>query len=349
VRRWSSPAGDAPASWAVVHSRRGTRLPARAGAASLARVDELGRILRDQEGIVARRQALAGGMTRAMVEWKLSRGDWLAVHPGVYAAHTGPLTGRQRAWAAVLLHWPAALSHESAIDRPSPRIHVAVELGRHLVERPGIALHRVSGFEDRVFWNLTPPRVQYEHAVLDVAEGAAELDAIAVLAEACSSRRTWAARLEQVLASRGRCRRRAWFAALLDDIDQGTCSVLEQRWLEEERRHGLPRGRRQKPAGTSQRRMFRDVEYEEQAFVLELDGRLGHETAADRDRDLERDLDAAIDRLETVRLGYGQVVGRGCVTAAKVGRILQRKGWTGAPVRCPQCPRDMKQGGRSGR
>ena len=37
------------------------------------------------------------------------------VHPGVYVNHTGELTWLQRAWAAVLFAWPAALSHDSAL------------------------------------------------------------------------------------------------------------------------------------------------------------------------------------------------------------------------------------------
>jgi hypothetical protein len=59
---------------------------------------------------------------------------------------------------------------------------------------------------------------------------------------------------------------------------------------------------------------------------------------------MERDLDAAVDRLETVRLGYGQVIERGCRTAAKVARILRRKGWTGEFVRCPDRPPDEDRG-----
>jgi hypothetical protein len=301
-------------------------------------MEEIGWILRDQDGVISRRQALDAGLSRAALEWKLRRGQWVTVHSGVYAAQTGRLSWQQRAWAAVLLYWPAALSHESAIDRQSDLIHVAVGADRHLAERPGIKLHRVRGFDERVYWNLMPPRIQYEHAVLDVAEDAGELDAIAVIAEACAGKRTWPARMSQVLAGRARCPSRTWFAALLRDIEQGTCSVLEQRWLETERRHGLPTGRRQKPAVDGARRMFRDVAYEAYGLLVELDGRLGHDTTEDRDRDMERDLDAAIDRLETVRLGYGQVIGRGCRTAAKVARILRRKGWDGEFVPCPDCP-----------
>lgn len=73
--------------------------------------------------------------------------------------------------------------------------------------------------------------------------------------------------------------------------------------------------------------------------MVELDGRLYHDTAAARDRDLERDLDAAIEAEHTVRIGYGQVFDRACGTAAKIARLLQRRGWEGTAVGCPRCAR----------
>ena len=45
----------------------------------------------------------------------LRRREWARVHPGVYVAHTGPLSWPQRAWSAVLLVAPAALSGSSAL------------------------------------------------------------------------------------------------------------------------------------------------------------------------------------------------------------------------------------------
>lgn len=52
---------------------------------------------------------------------------------------------------------------------------------------------------------------------------------------------------------------------------------------------------------------------------------------------MERDLDAALDLEDTVRLGYGQVLGRPCRTAAKLGRLLRLRGWAGAATPCPDC------------
>lgn len=80
--------------------------------------------------------------------------------------------------------------------------------------------------------------------------------------------------------------------------------------------------------------MFRDVVHggsnPRWRQVVELDGRMFHESSVARDRDLERDLDTALGGADTVRLGYGQVLGRPCATAAKLARLFQLRGWRGA-------------------
>lgn len=66
-------------------------------------MDEISRLLRDQGGVVARRQLLdLDGVDRVEVTRMLRRRDLTEVHRGVYVEHTGPLTWSQRAWAAVL-------------------------------------------------------------------------------------------------------------------------------------------------------------------------------------------------------------------------------------------------------
>jgi len=317
-------------------------------------MDEIAALLSLQDGVIARRQVLAAGLTPTYVARKLRRREWVQVHPGVYVDHTGPLTWRQRAWAAVLACWPAALDGRSALrahEGPGRRgttdagpIEIVVAHGRHPTAPDGVRARSSRRFEDAVQPNLSPPRMRYDAAAIDLADGAEnELDAIAVLADACGGRRTTAGRLQAELANLSRVRRRDWLSAILLDVAEGTCSVLEHGYLTRvERPHGLPRGLRQVPATTDTgRRMFRDVTYGEGRprwrQIVELDGRLDHGSARARDADLERDLDAALDREHTVRLGYGQVFGRACSTASKIGRLLQVRGWAGAAIPCPNC------------
>lgn len=312
-------------------------------------MDRVDGVLRLQDGAIARRQALASGMTSEDIRRLLRRKDWATAHPGVYVDHTGPLPWQQRAWVAVLHAGPrAALADESALraaEGPGRRsfddgapIHVAVDRSRRVVAPPGIVVHRTSRLDERVLWNVGPPRLRYEEAAIDVAVGrATDLGAIAVLSGVCQSRRTTAARLLEVLAGRARVRRRAWLGAVLRDVADGTCSALEHGYLTlVERPHGLPVAQRQAAAGARTGLVFRDADYG--PLLVELDGRLFHDTALQRDRDFERDLDAALDGQDTRRLSWGQVFDRPCGTAGKIGVLLRRRGWDGLPRRCgPTC------------
>ncbi|MBA8802815.1 very-short-patch-repair endonuclease [Nocardioides ginsengisegetis] len=104
-----------------------------------------------------------------------------------------------------------------------------------------------------------------------------------------------------------------------------------------ERAHGLPRGRRQASHRHAGSLMFRDVQYDDLELVVELDGRLFHGSVRARDRDMDRDLFAAVDGSETLRLGWGQVFDRPCATARGVAAVMRRRGWTGALRTRPTC------------
>jgi hypothetical protein len=271
--------------------------------------------------------------------------------PGVFVDHTGPPTWCQRAWAGVLFYWPAALSDDSCLrafagrdwrrDGDDDPIRLAVDDQRSVNQREGYRVRRVVGLADKVQWHLGPPRLRIEEAAIDLAGRAgSELEALGVLADLCQSRRTTASRLLLTLGKRRRLPRRTWLSEVLRDIENGTCSALEHGYLTRvERAHGLPRGRRQATTLSGGGSIFRDVDYDPLPLLVELDGRLFHDSARQRDRDLERDLDAAVDGRHTVRLGWGQVFDRGCATAARVGSLLRTRGWPGHPHRCsPACP-----------
>ena len=191
----------------------------------------------------------------------------------------------------------------------------------------------------RVQWNKSPPCTRYDDTVLDLAARAGRLDSVARLADACGSRRTTAARLRDRLDERKRIAQREWLRSVLSDVADGTCSVLEHGYLDlVERPHGLPVGERQAVRDLGNGRVYRDVDHPDLGVRIELDGKLFHTSTEDRDRDLERDLDAVVaEDGTTVRLGFGQVYDRPCSTAAKLAQVLQRHGWTGEPTRCETC------------
>lgn len=313
--------------------------------------------LERQEGVITRRQVLDDDGDSALVRRRLRGGDWIRKYPGVYLTHTGPASWMQRAWLGVLGAAPAVLCHRSAVaaaggtvdgirfdDGP---IHVAVDVHRNLSEHPKppdderVVVHYVANLQGQALWDTHPPRIRPEYAVLDVA-GRARTDhrAIARLAESVQAGITTAARLLEVLEARHNYRRQHFLAAVLADIRDGTHSVLEHRYLTDvERAHGLPTAARQART-TVGRKGRRDADYQEFGVIVELDGRLGHDDATARDRDLERDLDALVGAAKvTARIGSGQVFDRACVTAEKVARLLAKGGWTGTPTRCSRkCP-----------
>jgi hypothetical protein len=299
-----------------------------------------------QEHVFTRRQVVALGGDESLLRRMIRRREWAVLHPGVMVDHTGEPTRLQREWAATLYYAPAALTGRSALQRHGVRtgrdgqaadvgIHIAVDRGRRVAELPGVRVTRMADFELRVLANLSPPRVRLEHVVLDLAsEASDDLSAIAVLADACQSRRTTAARLLTALEERPRLRRRQLIRRVLVDVAEGTNSVLEWLYLNRvERPHALPTARRQRTITQRHARGYRDVEYPAWGLIVELDGRIGHELALDRWDDLDRDLGAAAGGMLTVRLGWRQVA-EPCRTAVAVARILTARGWAGAWSPC---------------
>ena len=304
-------------------------------------------LLTEQDGLVTRSQLLACGLVRADIQRLLRRRQLTRVHPGVYVDHTGPLTWNQRAWAAVLVCSPAVLGRESCLrayrgpgwrggdDGP---VHVLIDRDRRVTVPSGVVVHRVGDLDRRARWSQSPPRDTFEAATIDVALSRGDrLDRIASLSAAVQSRRTTAARLIDEIDRRSRVPDRRWILQVLRDVASGSCSALEHGYLTRvERAHELRGARRQVRDRLVSGAIYRDVEYtcrDGSTLVVELDGRLHHDSARQRDWDLDRDLETALSGARTVRLGWGQVYGRSCRTAAAVAQLI------GAALhRCPRCP-----------
>ncbi len=307
-------------------------------------------VLALQSGVISRRQLTAAGARGHDVKRLLRRRDLVRLYDGVFVDHTGQPTWVQRAWGGVRRAGPAARARDRALragdgpgraGRDDTVIHLAVDRHRTLRVPSGYQLHRISDFEAKVQWNASPPRLRIEEALVDVAAAATrDFDAIAFLADAVRARRTTPERIREALGARARIARRDFLHGVLTDLGQGTCSVLEHGYLTlVERPHGLPVGERQLLDSVNGP-LYRDVVYAV-GQIVELDGRMWHDSPHQRDADLDRDLDAAVDRLGTVRLGWGQVFARPCATAYRVGRLLHARGWPGTTRTCPACPESV--------
>lgn len=303
----------------------------------------LGSLLHAQDGVVGRWQLLELGASDADIARMLRRRELARVCNGVYVAHTGPLTRRQREWAAVLAVWPAALAGESALAGSSARVQVVIAHGRTVRAPAWVEVSRDTHLDDRVQWQASPPRLHVDHALLGLMAQRVRRDDVAgayeLLTRVIHDRRTTIDRLRATLARRDRVAGRRLIASMLDDLAEGACSVLERGYLHRvERAHGLPRGRRQPASRATGRRTEIDVRYEEYGFVVELDGSAFHDGAHARDSDADRDLaELAVSKTPTSRVTYGLVFTTQCRTARLIGIILRDRGWPGAITPCPRC------------
>lgn len=286
-------------------------------------------LIHTQNRIVARSQLLAANWSDADIRRRLRRRSWQAIHPGVYAIHTGPIGYYEHLLAALLHAGPdAAWSHYTAaeqfglIKRDDRRpVYLTIPGERRVRRRPNVLIHRDDHWKDRLA-AVTPPRRQPAHAVLDIVGiSASPDDAAATVAEACQSGRVTPAVILQALNERRRLRHGAVLRPILADVAAGTHSLLELRYLRDvERAHGLPSGVRQRQVD----REFTDVAYPGQGLVVELDGRF-HLAPRQRWRDLDRDNRATLRSEATLRYGWLDITRRPCEAAVQVIQVLRRR------------------------
>lgn len=299
-------------------------------------------LARAQAGVVTSQQAVAAGLTKAALAWRLRSERWQQPYRNVYMLSSGPPGREAMLWAAVLRGGRGAmLSHHSAaelahlIDRPQEAVHLTVPADRRIRPVPGLVIH-TSTLADQVRHpSLRPPRTRIEHTVLDLAAQADTFDdALGWVTRACGRRLTTEDRLQAAMTARGRLRWRELLAPVLADPAGGLHSVLELRYYRDvERAHCLPRACRQMRVIRGRRTEYRDAFYSRYRLVVELDGRLAHRDEA-RWRDIRRDNAAAADGGITLRYGWSDVTAHPCRTAGEVARVLARRGWVGRPKLC---------------
>jgi Transcriptional regulator, AbiEi antitoxin len=295
-----------------------------------------------QDGVIARAQALALGMTDAAITWRLRSGRWQRLLPGVYATFSGRPARRCQLWAAILRAGPGAvLSHRTAAElwdlltEQCGVIHVTVPRGTPVTRIPGVVLHYSGRSAAARHPALTPPRTRIEETVLDLAASAANIDdALAWVFRGCAGRHTTPVRLSTAMCLRRRMRWRTEVSRALGEAATGVHSLLEHRYLNGvERRHGLPPGTRQRVTWRDGSRQYSDVAYEEYGTLVELDGSAAHPEAA-RWTDIRRDRAQLADGRVTLRFSWTEVSTQSCAVATEIARILRQHGWTGTLRRC---------------
>ena len=263
----------------------------------------------EQAGVLTRPQALHGGMSEDRWQWRLDTGRWQPVLPGIVVVQTGPVSLRQRCWAAVLLCGPgaclsgdAALSQLGASVGEVPALHVAVPEGRSLRPRvlglPGrpvrVLPREVSGLDRWRHPSRTPPTVRVGCAVLHAAAWApSDRAAEWRVAVAVQQRLVLPSDLRQTLQDLPSLRRRRLIGSVLDDVERGAHAASELDFLRFLRHHGLPApDRLQQPVRLSGLR-YLDAWWERQRVAAELDG-AHHRSVATWEDDVLRANDVVV-------------------------------------------------------
>lgn len=301
-----------------------------------------------QDGVISRSQALEE-LTEGQLRWKLKRGTWQILYPGVYLTH-----GSKPSWNslthAALLHCgeTAALSgltaaHLHEFERDEPRVvHVSVPWGLHpsvecLSEVFPVLDLQISRRRRIETTRMKGRRVTTAaFTVVDLAneKHASREDAIAVAARAVQRRRVSAPEIAAELAARRAHRHREALELSLGAVAEGAESGLEVEYLERViRAHGLPPMQMAVPDRLVGSRIRRDFENATFGVVSEVDGKLGHE-AEGRRKDARRDRKTLATGRVTARQTWSDVRFQPCELAADLFCIFRSRGYRGLPTLC---------------
>lgn len=307
-------------------------------------------LLREQCGVVTLDQCRASDISDKVVAAHVRAGRWRRLHPAVRLTSGGPSTYEQRVWGGVLaVSGEVALSHETALwwadqRRPEPLlVHVAILDGRGVAPPRGVRLHQLPDLGLERVVPGSPARVRIEHTVVDLERLCpTALALVSLVTGVLRGGLTTPERLRAVVDARPRLRWRREMELLLAEVAGGVHSPLELEDLRNDRRHGLPVGHRQVARRRGGRREWQDVVYDapgmHRQVVKELDGRVGHDLDVDRFRDMARDTASAVRGQLHARLGWHDLLGTPCATAAITASVLEQAGWRGALRSCgPRC------------
>ena len=294
--------------------------------------------------VVTRKQALARGISLGAQRHRLESGQWQRVFDGVYVTHSGAVTWRERATAAVLARGDGAVvTLDGALHlwqlRPGRDHHLGEPASCHRRRRlPAVRTRRRRRLAVATRYGI--PVTSVEQTVLDVIALPRTTvdDAIALITRAVAQRRTTLGALREELSHHPAHPWRRILEEYLDVALEGLESVAEVRYVRDvEQAHELPTMRRQVLVGTpseivdgrSRRLDLKDLE---RGLGLEIDGELFHRDRQLSDRTADRW--AAGQGEVTLRAGWVEVVSRPCELAADVAAAQRARGWTGTPTAC---------------
>jgi len=221
-----------------------------AGVADLRKVEAalVERTLNRQHGVISRRQALASGLTRNMLQRRIRvGGPWQRILPGVYLAMTGVPTADQRDMAALLYGGPrsvmtaaAALRRHGLRPPNTEAVDILVPAERSREDVSFVRIHRTARLPEAAYASGSVTFAAPARAVADFARGLMALPAVrAVAASAVQRGRCTVGQLADELA-RGPVQGSALLRLALAEIADGVRSGAEGDFRALIIRAGLP-------------------------------------------------------------------------------------------------------------
>ena len=233
-----------------------------------------------QDRVLSRRQGLLGGLSEDAWQWRLDLGSWQAVLPGVAVTHSGPVTERQRIWAAVLYAGTgAAVSGDAALmlngfgGFDQLVVDVAIPVPRQVVAQPGLRIHRTTRLREALHPIRSPAQPRLPRAVLDsVAWAPSNRAAEWRAAAAVQQRLVTVTQLRTELGNLPQLRRRALVTAVLLDVERGAHAQTELDFLRLLRRNRLPAPDELQMRVRAGSTRYLDAAWHRQRVAVEIDG-----------------------------------------------------------------------------
>ena len=289
----------------------------------------------EQAGVLSRPQAYAAGVTRHEVVANVRAGRWQRVGRQALAVTSGPLSPAASRWAAVFEAGPRAfLDGVSALQAAGlehfdwPTIRVSVPRGARVRRARGVDIRQTRR------WAATDlhqgsgvPRSRVDVAAVRAALWAkTDKQAALVVTMVVQQGLTTAEALGREMLRVRRDKRRALLYAVVLDLMEGAATISEAEFARECRRRGLPSPTRQSLRRTRKGACYLDVEWEQWAVAVEIDG-IQHSWASNVVADALRQNEVTLEHTTMLRLPLLGLRVAPDDFFAQIERALTSAGW----------------------